>query len=92
MSFSYALPPRLVGRNEHEIGRIVDAEVRSVLQDMTTWPERMTNPNWSAEIDADLMPPLEDAGSGNGAGEDAAIKRERANEKRRAKYAKSKED
>jgi hypothetical protein len=90
MSFAYALPRRLVNQSEHAIGRILDEEMRSTLRDVALWPERMTNPNWSAEIDADLMPPPEVAG--NGEDEGAAARRERANAARRAKYmAKSKE-
>jgi hypothetical protein len=82
----------LVGRNEHEIGQTIDQEVRAALRDVANWPEKMTNPSWSAEIDPDLMPPPEDAGSGNGDGDtDASAKRERVNAKRRQKYAQSKE-
>ena len=92
MSFAYALPRRLVNQSEHAIGRVLDEEMRSALRDVALWPERMTNPNWTSEIDADLMPPLEDPGSGNGEGEGAATRRERANAARRVKYtAKSKE-
>jgi hypothetical protein len=88
MSFAHALPPRLVGRTEHEIGQILDGEMRSALSDIVNWPGRLGQPDWDAEIDKALRPP---EAVGNGAGEDAATKRERANEKRRAKYAKSKE-
>ena len=90
MSFSYALPRRLVGKTEHEIGRIVDEEVRAALRDIADWPEKMTNPGWVKEIDEDLRPPPEGAGNGEDEVEGAA-RRERTNEKRRAKYAASKE-
>jgi hypothetical protein len=89
MSFAYALPPRLAGKDAHGIGRILDEEVRAALKDVATWPERMANPNWSEEIDADLRPAPEVAGNGDGT--DAAARHERANVKRRQKYAKSKE-
>ena len=89
MSLSYALPRQLAGRNEHEIGRIIDHEVRSALRDIAAWPERMANPSWSENIDEDLRPPLEVAG--NGADEATTARRERTNAARRAKYAKAKE-
>src|SRR5882672_3087475 len=41
LSFAYALPPRLVNKTEHEIGRLLDAEVRAALKDIAAWPERM---------------------------------------------------
>jgi hypothetical protein len=90
MSFASALPPRLVGQTEHAIGRIIDEEVRSALKDIASWPERMANPGWCKEIDEDLRPPSEAGGNGDGEVE-GAVKRERANAKRRAKYAKAKE-
>lgn len=88
MSFAYALPPRLVGRTEHEIGQILDGEMRSALSDVASWPAKLGKPGWDAEIDKALRPP--DA-VGNGGDEGAAARRERTNEKRRSKYAKSKE-
>ena len=91
MSFAHALPPRLVGRTEHEIGRILDDEVRSALRDIARWPDRMADPNWSEEIDQDLRPLPEACGNGD-KGVESAAKRERANAERRAKdAAKSKE-
>jgi hypothetical protein len=89
MSFSYALPRRLAGQSEHAIGQIIDAEVRSVLSDIASWPDKLCKPDWDAEIDADLMPAPEV--SGNGDGEAAAARQERKNAARRAKYAKAKE-
>ena len=89
MSFAYALPPRLVGRTEHEIGRLLDAEVRSALQDAVTWPAKLGAPDWDEKIDKDLQPHPEVAGNGDG-GEDATARRERANAVRRAKYVASK--
>ena len=89
MSLSYALPRRLVGQSEHAIGRILDEEVRGALRDIASWPERMANPGWCQQIDEDLRPEPEGAGNGNGNGEGAA-KLERANAKRRQKYAKAK--
>ena len=56
MSFSYALPRRLVGKSEHEIGRIIDEEARAMLRDLPNWPEKMVNPAWVEEIDSDLIP------------------------------------
>jgi hypothetical protein len=97
MSFAYALPRRLVNRTEHEIGKILDEEMRSALRDIAKWPDRMVAPGWSEEIDADLVPAPE-AGGSNGGGdgavkqESAAAQRERRNSLRRQKYAaKSKE-
>ena len=90
MSLSYALPPRLAGRSEHEIRMLLDSEVRSALKDIASWPERMANPNWSEDIDEDLRPPPEAGGNGDGV-EGGAAKQERVNAKRRAAYAKSKE-
>jgi hypothetical protein len=84
MSLSYALPRRLIGKNEHELGRILDEEVRAALRDVATWPAKLANPGWSEEIDADLRPPSETV---NGDGEGAAVRRERANAARRQKYA-----
>ena len=89
MSLSYALPGQLAGKNEHEIGRIIDHEVRSALRDIAAWPERMANPAWSENIDEDLRPPPEVAGNGEDVG--VAARRERANATRRRKYAKAKE-
>ena len=86
MSLSYALPLRLVGRTEHEIGRLLDEEMRLALRDIASWPEKMANPGWCKNIDEDLRPEPEGAGNGNGEGEGAA-KLERANAKRRAAYA-----
>jgi hypothetical protein len=63
LSFVYALPRELAGKNEHECGRILDAEVRAALRDIATWPERMADPAWVEQIDADLMPT-----EGNGSG------------------------
>jgi hypothetical protein len=90
MSLSYALPRRLVGQSEHAIGRIIDEEMRFALRDIANWTAKLADPNWSEQIDADLMPAPE--AGGNGDGEGAAAKRERVNSKRRAKYAKSKGD
>ena len=91
MSLSYSLPRQLAGRNEHEIGRIIDAEVRAALRDIATWPERMSDPNWCQEIDQDLRP-SEDGNNGERDGAEASAKRERTNAARRQKYAaKSKE-
>lgn len=89
MSFAYAMPPRLAGKNEHETGRIIDEEVRSALKDIASWPDRMATPGWVQSIDEDLMPAPET--TGNGGGEAVAAKRSRANAARRTKYAKSKE-
>ena len=92
MSLSYALPRQLAGRNEHEIGRIIDYEVRSALKDIAGCPAKLATPGWQEEIDEDLKPASDDASSGNGDdGADTAARRERANLKRRAKYAKAKE-
>ena len=90
MSFAYGLPRRLVGQDEHTIGRILDAEVRSALSDIATWPGKLGKPDWDEEIDADLRPPPEVAGNGEDVG--AAARRERANAQRRKKYAKAKAD
>ena len=38
MSFSYALSPRLVGKSQHEIGQLLDAEMRLALRDVASWP------------------------------------------------------
>ena len=81
--------PGVVGQSEHQIGQLLDAEMRSALRDVAAWPERMADPNWSSSIDEDLMPAPEVSGNGNGA--DAAASQERANAKRREKYAKAKE-
>jgi hypothetical protein len=92
MSLSYALPRQLAGRNEHEIGRIIDAEVRSALRDAASWPTKLGRPGWDKEIDGDLKPASEDGGNGESDdGADASAKRERANAARRAKYAQGKE-
>ena len=86
MSFAHALPQRLVGRTEHEIGRLLDEEMRLALRDIAKWPERMADPHWSENIDEDLRPLPEAAGNGDN-GMESAAKRERANAARRAKYA-----
>ena len=94
MSLSYALPPRLVGRTEHEIGRLLDEEMRLALRDIASWPEKMANPGWCKNIDEDLRPAPEVASNSNGEAEGAVhadAQRERTNAKRRAVYAKSKE-
>jgi hypothetical protein len=65
MSLSYVLPRRLVGRNEHEIGRIIDEEARAMLRDLANWPEKMTDPHWISKIDADLRPAESVSGAGN---------------------------
>jgi hypothetical protein len=91
MSLAYALPRRLAGQNEHAIGQIIDQEVRSALRDVASWPQKLGNPGWQEEVDADLMPVPEVSGNGDG-GSDAIARRERANSKRRERYAKSKED
>ena len=85
MSLSYSLPRQLAGRNEHEIGRIVDYEVRSALKDIAGWPAKLATPGWQEEIDADSRPPAEVAG--NGEDKAATAQHERRNAKRRAKYA-----
>ena len=56
MSLSYALPPRLEGKNAHEIGRTLDEEVRAALRDIAAWPAKMADANWQEEIAPDLMP------------------------------------
>ena len=89
MSFAYALPRQLEGKNQHEIGRIIDAEVRSALKDIASWPGKMADPGWCHQIDADLVP-VEPEGNGGGNAEGAA-ELERRNSKRRRKYAASKE-
>ena len=88
MSLPYSLPRLLVGKNEHETGRIVDAEVRSALRDIALCPAKMADPNWQAEIDADLRPAGEIGGPDYA---DAEAERERKNAKRRRKYSKAKE-
>jgi hypothetical protein len=86
MSFAYALPRRLVNLNEHEIGRLLDEEVRAALRDVASWPEKLGKPGWDEAIDADLRPAPEARGNGDGEVEGAA-RRERVNAKRRAAYA-----
>jgi hypothetical protein len=49
MSLAYALPRRLVGKNAHEIGRIIDEEVRSALRDAASWPAKLGRPEWDKE-------------------------------------------
>jgi hypothetical protein len=91
MSFSYSLAPRLAGRTEHEISRLLDEEVRLALRDIATWPSRMADPDWSENIDEDLRPPPENVGNGDGV-DGGAARQERKNSRRRAAYAaKSKE-
>jgi hypothetical protein len=65
MSFAYALPPRLVGRTEHEIGLILDGEMRSALSDIVNSPGRLGQPDWDAESTRPCRPPK---AVGNGAG------------------------
>ena len=93
MSFAHALPPRLAGQSEHTIGQIIDQEVRSALRDIAVWPQKLADPNWSEQIDADLLPT--EVNGANSKLEQAeraeAAKRERANAVRRKKYAQSKE-
>ena len=90
MSFSYALPRRLAGQSEHAIGQIIDVEVRSVLSDIASWPDRLCKPDWDEGIDADLMPAPEVAGNGS-KDADASARHERTNSRRRQKYAALKE-
>jgi hypothetical protein len=90
MSFAYALPQRLVGKNQHEIGLILREECNSMLRDLAAWPEKMTDPRWMEKIDADLRPA---ESVGGGAGNLGPIKQElraeawqkQHNAKRRAK-------
>ena len=56
MSFSRSLPPRLVDKSEHAIGQIIDAEVRSALTDIASWPAKLGRPDWDEEIDEELRP------------------------------------
>ena len=91
MSLPYSLPRLLVGKTEHEIGRIIDAEMRSALRDIATWPDKMARPGWSKEIDEDLRPAAEAAGNGDNENADAILMRERKNAERRRKYARAKE-
>jgi hypothetical protein len=63
MSLAYALPPRLVGKSEHEIGQTIDGEVRAALRDIANWPAKMASAGWAEEIAPDLMP-AEDNGQG----------------------------
>jgi hypothetical protein len=56
MALSYALGPRLEGKNAHEIGQAIDAEVRSALVEIANWPAKLANPGWQEEIAPDLMP------------------------------------
>ena len=85
MAFSYSLPPLLVNRSEHEIGRIIDQEVRAALRDFASWPQRMADPSWAENIDEDLVPPPE--GAVNGVDVDGGAARlERKNATRREKY------
>jgi hypothetical protein len=94
ISFASALPPRLEGRNAHEIGQLLDAEMRSALKDIANWPAKLANPNWQEEIDADLMP-----GEAEGNGESGVTPRslgeleteERQAAGMRVKHAKQKE-
>jgi hypothetical protein len=65
LSFSYALPQRLVGKNQHEIGQILREECNSMLRDLAAWPEKMTDPKWMEKIDADLRPAESVDGLGN---------------------------
>ena len=51
MSFSHALPRQLVGKTEFEMGRIIDAEARSLLDDLGNMPDKVTNPNWLRELE-----------------------------------------
>ena len=93
MSYAHALPPRLAGQSEPTIGQIIDQEVRSALRDIAVWPQKLADPNWSEQIDADLLPT--EVNGANSKLEQAeraeAAKRERANAVRRKKYAQSKE-
>jgi hypothetical protein len=61
LSFPHALPRRLVGKNEHEIGQILREECHALLRDLATWPERMTDPDWIEKIDPDLRGQVGDA-------------------------------
>ena len=87
MSLCYSLPRLLVGKDEHNIGRLIDEEVRSALTDIASWPSKMASPGWAENIDADLMPAPEIPGNGNNNEADAAAERERRNAERRRKYA-----
>jgi hypothetical protein len=64
MSFCYALPPRLVNKSEHEIGQLIDSEMRLALKDVANWPAKMADPAWRPEADADLMPAEENGEAG----------------------------
>jgi hypothetical protein len=97
LSFSYALPRRLVGKPEHDIGRILDAEVRAALRDIAAWPAKLADPAWASSIAPDLMPAEAAEAEVNGQGEkelgrlakaerrQAAVAKENANQRRRRK-------
>ena len=92
MSFAYALPRRLVNKTEHEIGRLLDAEVRAALKDITTWPER----GWP-RLGGAWKPSMRTCGRRRKRPKMVVVnvapaaKRERRNAGRRQKYAASKE-
>ena len=68
--------------------------MRAALKDITTWSAKLADPNWCNQIDADLVPPPEVAGSGGEhviVGDDNIAKPERRNAGRRRKYAQAKE-
>ena len=66
LSFPHTLQRRLANKEAHEIGRILEEAVHSLLQDLSEWPMRVVDPNWVEHIDEDLRPPPKDAGNGNG--------------------------
>ena len=92
LSFPHTLQRRLANKDAHEIGRILEEAVHSLLQDLSEWPMRVVDPNWMEHIDEDLRP---DSGSGNSDAreqrERANAQRERANSLRRERRAKAKE-
>jgi hypothetical protein len=92
LSFSYALPRRLAGKPEHDIGRILDAEVRAALRDIASWPEKLADPAWAESIAPDLEPA--EAAEANGHGEKELgrlAKAERKGAAQRVKHAQQRE-
>jgi hypothetical protein len=92
LSFSYSLPPRLVGKDAHTIGMIVKEEVHSLLHELARLPSGLEDPTWVDRIDEDFRP-VEEKGTGNGDKdkERAQAQRQRYNERRRERRATAKE-
>jgi hypothetical protein len=63
LTLPHTLPRHLQGKSEQEMAAVIRNQLHQMLNQLATWPGRISDPDWVSKIDSDFQPSEEESES-----------------------------